>query len=93
MKFLANMRIGRKLALSFVGLAALAVIGIGSSLRGLGQLNDRFNTIVDRRVTAVKYSARLHRNIEELRGPPAPQHRGAAHPREGHPPGVRSRPA
>ena len=67
MKFLANMRIGRKLALSFVGLAALAVIGIGSSLRGLGQLNDRFNTIVDRRVTAVKYSARLHRNIEELR--------------------------
>ena len=36
MKFLANMRIGRKLALSFVGLAALAVIGIGSSLRGRG---------------------------------------------------------
>ena len=67
MNLFANMNLDRKLLISFASILVLTGVGIGGSLWGLRQLNERLNFIVETRVEALKRSTRLHRNISELR--------------------------
>lgn len=67
MKLLTDRSLNTKLVFGFGGILLIASITLVLSLLSFRNLNERFNSMVETNVQALKMSPRLHRNVMEVR--------------------------